>query len=151
MRPDKHKFEFTSVAGAGLYTIEAQYSVEPVHDPCPILFRLQMLQGRKLEPSGLAHVEVLPATGFCGGIHGHALVKNEDAGVFVTAHLHGEKGEGRGLASTGGAKHDRVADVPDVEVQAEGTGPCSHTMAKRRRVWRVQRAGRFAGAGPDRA
>ena len=151
MRPNKHEFEFTSVTGSGLYAIETQYGVEPVHDPCPILFRLQMLQGRKLEPSGLAHVEVLPATGFCGGIHGHALVEDEDAGFFVTAHLHGEKGESRGLAGARGAKHDRMADVPDVEVQAEGTGPCSHTMAKRRRVRRVQRAGCFAGAGPDRA
>ena len=152
VRPNKHEFEFTSVSWAGLYAVQGEDCIEPVQSPCAILHGFKVLQRRKLKLVGVAaKVEVPASAGFRRSVHGQALVENEDIRFLVSAHLHGKKGQSRGLAGARGAEHDRMADVPDVEVQTEGAGAGSDAMAERGRIRWIVRTGMRGGTRPDGA
>ena len=80
--------------------------------------------------------------------HAHALVKGEDASIFIAAELRGDKGQQSGLTCTGRPEYERVPQIASMDVEPERRGVVRHQDGQRLGVWRVKWARAYRGACP---
>src|SRR5208283_5783229 len=107
-------------AWGDLFAIKRQDNLDPLQGPCFVARRFQELQRAESKVLVIAGDRVMGAAGRRGqGIQTHSLVEDKNRDVAIAAELGDHQRQESAFAGAGRTKDYRVAQVTDMEIQAE--------------------------------